>query len=122
MAGKAHPLGEAVERHARGRGTAEALVTPAGRFTYEDIYLRSRSAATTMHTLGIRRGDHVGILMGNDEKWHARFYGSAPIAAVSRPAETRLKASDNDFFPQPAGCKTLFYVPPVPSMPFRPLL
>src|SRR5256885_3147421 len=102
MAGKAHPLGEAVERHARGRGTAEALVTPAGRFTYEDMYLRSRSAATTMHTLGIRRGDHVGILMGNDEKWLPLFYRPALIRARTLPGNTRLQAPEIEFCLNPA--------------------
>ena len=108
---KAQSLGEVLERHARERGTAEALVTPAGRFTYEDMYLRSRSAATTMHTLGIRRGDHVGILMGNDEKWLALFYGAALIGAVTVPVNTRFKAAEIDFCLKQADCKALFYVP-----------
>src|SRR5438874_4538713 len=107
---KAQSLGEVLERHARERGTAEALVTPAGRFTYEDMYLRSRSAATTMHTLGIRRGDHVGILMGNDEKWLALFYGAALIGAVTVPVNTRFKAAEIDFCLKQADCKALFYV------------
>src|ERR671932_2277699 len=91
---KAQSLGEVLERQARERGAVEALVTPAGRYTYDDMYLRARSAATTLHTLGIRRGDHVGILMGNDEKWLALFYGAALIGAASVPANTRLKDAE----------------------------
>ena len=111
MEWKAQSLGEVLERQARGRGTAEALVTPNRRITYEDLYLRARSAATTLHTLGIGKGDHVGILMGNDEKWLALFYGAALIGAVTVPVNTRFKAAEIAFCLQQADCKALFYVP-----------
>src|SRR4051812_50218365 len=88
---KAQTLGEVLERQARERPTAEALVTPGGRFTYEDIYFRARSAATTLHTLGVGRGDHVGILMGNDEKWLRPFFGAGFRGAVSGPVSRRVK-------------------------------
>src|SRR5919108_58781 len=91
MEWKAQSLGEVLERQARGRGTIEALVTPTRRVTYEDLYLRARSAATTLHTLGVGRGDHVGILMGNDEKWLAPFYGPALIGAGTVPVKTRFQ-------------------------------
>src|SRR3954454_24471921 len=108
---KAQTLGEVLERQARERPTAEALVTPGGSYTYEDIYLRARSAATTLHTLGVGRGDHVGILMGNDEKWLALFYGAALLGAVTVPVNTRFKAAEIDFCLKQADCKALFYVP-----------
>src|SRR3954464_7934176 len=99
---KVQTLGEVLERQARERPTAEALVTPGGRFTYEDIYFRARSAATTLHTLGVGRGDHVGILMGNDEKWLALFYGAAFLGAVTVPGNTRFKAAQGHVFPEQA--------------------
>ena len=119
MEWKAQSLGEVLERQARGRGTAEALVTPERRITYEELYLRARSAATTMHTLGIRHGDQVGILMGNDEKWLALFYGAALIGAVTVPVNTRFKAAEIAFCLQQADCKALFYVPLFLNIDFR---
>src|SRR3982074_1703838 len=62
-------LGWFLERNALERGSAEALVTHSGRFTFEDLLLRAKNAAGALQSLGIGRGDHVGILMGNDEKW-----------------------------------------------------
>src|SRR3954464_16065290 len=109
MEWKAQSLGEVLARQARGRGTVEALVTPNQRITYEDLYLRSRSAATTLHTLGVGRGDHVGILMGNDEKWLALFYGAALIGAVTVPVNTRFKVLEIEFCLRKSGCKALFY-------------
>src|SRR5437763_16153812 len=111
MGWKAQTLGEVLARHAAERPQHEALVTQQHRFTYEDLYLRARSAATTLYTLGIRRGDHVGILMGNDEKWLALFYGAALMGAVTVPVNTRFKAAEIAFCLKQADCKALFYVP-----------
>src|ERR671936_43617 len=111
MEWKPQSLGDVLERQARERPNAEALVTPAKRITYEDLYLRARSAATTLHTLGVGRGDHVGILMGNDEKWLSLFYGAALLGAVTVPVNTRFKTAEIAFCLQQADCKALFYVP-----------
>jgi fatty-acyl-CoA synthase len=63
-----------------------------------------------MQALGIRRGDHVGILMGNDEHWLSLFYGAALIGAVTVPVNTRFKSAEIDFCLKQADCKLLFYV------------
>src|SRR5260221_8033840 len=101
----AQTLGEVLARHAAERPQHEALVTQKQRFTYEDLYLRARSAAGTLHTLGLRRGDHVGILMGNDEKWLALFYGPPLICAATRPVNTRFQTAGINFFLKQADCK-----------------
>src|SRR2546425_100925 len=110
MSWTSQTLGEILERHARERPKAEALVMPKRRITYEDLNLRAGSAAATLHTLGLRRGDHVGILMGNDEKWLALFYGAALIGAVTVPVNTRFKTAEIDFCLKEADCKALFHV------------
>src|SRR5919198_872352 len=122
MGWQAQTLGDVLERQARERGQAEALVTLAGRFTYEDLFLRARSAAATLHTLGIRKGDHVGVLMGNDEKWLALFYGAALIGAGTVPVNTRFKTAEIDFCLKQADCKALFYVPRFLNIDFRAMV
>src|SRR5438477_8022180 len=118
----AQTLGDVLARHAAERPKAEALVTPKRRITYEDLSLRARSAAATLHTLGLRRGDHVGILMGNDEKWLALFYGAALIGAVTVPVNTRFKTAEIDFCLKQADCKALFYVPRFLNIDFRAMV
>ena len=90
--------------------SGEALVTANGRFSYEQLHEKARKAAAAMQSLGIRRGDHVGILMGNDEHWLSLFYGAALIGAVTVPVNTRFKAAEIDFCLKQADCKLLFYV------------
>ena len=70
------PLGGFLKESPAG---AEALVTTTGRFTYGELLDRAKRAAGGMQALGLKRGDHVGILMGNDENWLALFYGAALI-------------------------------------------
>jgi fatty-acyl-CoA synthase len=89
---------------------AEALVTREARFTYGQLFAMAKAAAGGMQAMGIARGDRVGILMGNDEKWLALFYGAALIGAVTVPVNTRFKAPEIDFCLKQAQCKALFYV------------
>ncbi|HEV2432150.1 MAG TPA: AMP-binding protein [Burkholderiales bacterium] len=85
-------------------------MTLTGRFSFEDLLERARRAAGSMQALGIKRGDHVGILMGNDEHWLSLFYGAALIGAVTVPVNTRFKTAEIDFCLRQADCKLLFYV------------
>jgi fatty-acyl-CoA synthase len=89
---------------------AEALVTREGRFTYGELLEKAQAAAGAMQAMGLERGDRVGILMGNDEKWLALFYGAALIGAASVPVNTRFKAAEIAFCLEQSGCKALFYV------------
>ncbi len=106
MSWKAQTLGQVLESR---DGDAEALVTPKGRFTYNDLFAKVKASTASLQTLGIRRGDHVGILMGNDEHWLSLFYGAALIGAVTVPVNTRFKTAEIDFCLKQADCKALFY-------------
>jgi fatty-acyl-CoA synthase len=90
---------------------AEALVTATTRLTYGELLQRAQDAAGGMHALGLRKGDHVAVLMGNDEHWIALFYGAALLGAVTVPVNTRFKAAELEFCLRQADCKALFYAP-----------
>ena len=90
--------------------SSEALVTLDKRLAYKDLKEQAEQAAGAMQALGIRKGDHVGILMPNGEEWLALFYGAALIGAVTVPVNTRFKAAEIDFCLKQSGAKALFYV------------
>lgn len=106
MTWPAQTLGRVLENRVAG---AEALVTRNGRFTYKQLLEMARSAAGSLQALGIRKGDHVGILMGNDEHWLSLFYGAALIGAVTVPVNTRFKTAEIAFCLKQADCKLLIY-------------
>ena len=89
--------------------SGEALVTANARLSYGDLLGKAKRAAGAMQSLGVKHGDHVGILMGNDENWLALFYGAALIGAVTVPVNTRFKATEIDFCLKQADCRILFY-------------
>jgi fatty-acyl-CoA synthase len=97
-----------VNDRAQTRGDAEALVTATARFTYRQQHQAVRRAAKALHVLGVKRGDFVGILMGNDETWVTLFYAAATIGAITVPINTRFKSAELAFCLAQADVKALF--------------
>jgi len=85
------PLYAFVAERANTRGDAQALVTTTARLNYRDQHAAVRRAAKAMYALGVRRGDFIGILMGNSETWVTLFYAAAAIGAVTVPINTALR-------------------------------
>jgi fatty-acyl-CoA synthase len=97
-----------VSECASTRGDAEALVTPSVRWSYRAQADAVRRTAKAMHALGVRRGDFIGILMGNDESWVSLFYAAATLGAVTVPVNTRFKSAELAFCLAQADVKALF--------------
>jgi fatty-acyl-CoA synthase len=112
-------LRDFLEKHASPR---EALVTASSRLTYQQLHERAQATAGGMQALGLKKGDRVGILMGNDEKWLALWYGAALIGAVTVPVNTRFKAAEIEFCLKQSGCKALFYVNRFLNIDFESML
>ena len=101
-------LGAVLAERAAARGSDEALVTVSARLTYRDQYEAVCRAAKAMHALGVRRGDFVGILLGNDEAWVTLFFAAAMLGAVTVPINTRFKSAELAFCLKQADVKVLF--------------
>jgi fatty-acyl-CoA synthase len=97
-----------VAERAAARGNDEALVTATARLTYREQHAAVRRAAKAMHALGVRRGDFIGILLGNTETWVTLFYAAATIGAVTVPIITRFKSAELAFCLSQADVKALF--------------
>ena len=105
---KPQSLGQVLEANAAKRPQAEALVTQNARLTYARLDREVRHTAAGLRALGLGKGDHVGILMGNDENWLILFYAAATIGAVTVPVNTRFKAAELAYCLEQADCKALF--------------
>ena len=100
-------LGAVLARQRDERGSAEAVITDTARIDYIELAARALTIARSLLAIGIGRGDHVGVLMGNDEHWLAVFYAAASIGAVTVPVNTRFKASELSFCLKQADCRAL---------------
>jgi fatty-acyl-CoA synthase len=101
-------LADFLERSATGRGGMEALVTDGARLTHAALRDEVRTVARALLALGVRKGEHVGVLTGNDEHWVTLFYAAALIGAVTVPVNTRFKAAEIAFALRQAECRAVF--------------
>ncbi|MBM3676841.1 MAG: AMP-binding protein [Actinobacteria bacterium] len=80
---------------AKRRPGHEALVFPPhDRFAYAELLDRSIEAARSLAGLGVRRGDHVGLLMPNCPDFVFAFYGAQLLGAVAVPINTRFRTRE----------------------------
>ncbi len=108
MAWQPAVLREVLGRTAAARAAHDGLVTDRMRLSWSDVHAKSWQMARAMHALGIRKGDHIGILMGNNAAWVTLFFGAALIGAVTVPVNTRFKAAELAFCLKQADVKALF--------------
>lgn len=84
-------FGDLLVRSARDRPDHPALVLPGERWTYAHVLDRSVDVARSLAALGIRRGDHVGLLMPNCSDFVFAFFGASLLGAVVVPINARFK-------------------------------
>jgi fatty-acyl-CoA synthase len=96
-------LNETVRQHGEG----EAFVAPDERLRWNDVLAQTRQMAAALHAAGVRKGDHVGILLGNNARWLSSFFACATIGAVTVPVNTRFKLDELEFCLKQADIKLL---------------
>lgn len=76
----------------------EAVVFPSlWRATYGGLRDEATQAARSLAALGVRAGDHVGILMPNCPDFVVTFFGAQLLGAVVVPINTRFRARELGF-------------------------
>ncbi|MBL8379933.1 MAG: AMP-binding protein [Burkholderiales bacterium] len=100
-------LGQVLRLTVDAHGEREALVSDRKRYRWNDILDHSLRAARALAALGVKRGDHVAILMGNHAAWVTTFFGAALIGAVTVPVNTRFKSAELAFCLSHAEVKVL---------------
>ena len=71
-------VGETLTRAAAQWPDAMAIVLGPDRLSWRDALARARQFAAALHGAGLRRGDHVGLLLPNCLEYLLLFYGCAP--------------------------------------------
>ena len=66
----------------------EAVVSGTDRLTYADYRARARQLAKGLHSLGVRQGDKVALLMGNRTEWLLVDFAVAMLGATLVPLST----------------------------------
>jgi len=105
---EATTLGELLRRTAARHPDRDALVFPDERVTYSQFVDRVDEIARALLTLGVREGDHVGVLMPNCVDYMAVFYGAMSLGAVAVPVNSRFKTTELSYVVANADLKVLF--------------
>ncbi len=105
---KKQTLAEVLAATAEAHAQEEALVIAGRRLTWAELRDNVREVAAGLQALGIGRGDHVAVCMGNSLEWVIFFYAAASIGAVTVPVNTRFKADEMHYCLKQADVKLLF--------------
>lgn len=70
------------------------IVADGQELSYTELETRSGRLATRLLSMGIGKGDHVGILMPNSVEWAVAWFATTRIGAVAVPLNTFYKASE----------------------------
>src|ERR1700722_15604730 len=88
------PIGDLLVRAARLHPERDAIVLPGERHTYGDLLDGAAHVARGLLALGVRRGDHVGVLAPNGIEIVEAIFGVALVGGVVVPLNARHKAAE----------------------------
>ncbi len=98
----------ALDRAATLAPDVEALVTPTARLTYAQLQTQTAETRNALAALGIRHGDHIGLLLGNSPHFVTLFLALGSLGAITIPINTRLKPEEIAYALHQARVTTLF--------------
>ena len=91
------PLGDLLIKSAKLHPNRTALVLPDGRPTFTELLDRAWTLTHGLYGCGLRPGDHIGILAGNNVDFVASLYGISLLGAVAVPLNVRHKPAELSF-------------------------
>src|SRR5262245_25817122 len=87
-------VGDTLTRAATAWRDATAIVLGAERLTYSEVLTRGLELAAALRAAGLRRGDHVGLLLPNCLEYLLLFYGCALSGVRPVHLNARYKVAD----------------------------
>ncbi|MBF4469480.1 MAG: AMP-binding protein [Methanobrevibacter arboriphilus] len=102
-------IGGFFEKQVEAQGDREFLVYPDRdlRFTYKEFNERVNMLAKGLISIGIEKGDHVGIWAKNVPDWLTFLFATAKIGAVLVTVNTAYKSHELDYILKQSDMKAL---------------
>lgn len=88
-------------------GDKPFLITDGDVLSYDDLQRRSARLALRLLSMGVGKGDHVGLLMPNSVEWAITWFAITRIGAVAVPLNTFYKASELSWTIRHADLRTI---------------
>ncbi|MGD9478587.1 AMP-binding protein [Shinella sp. G-2] len=87
-------ISAALARAATLAGDVEAVVAADGRLTYAALAAEVARIRDGLAAQGVRKGEHIGLCLGNSTRWVAIFLAIGSLGAVTVPINTRFVADE----------------------------
>ena len=84
-----------------------AVVDSDRRLTYAELESRTNRMAHGLVQLGVRRGDRIGLLIGNSVLFVELYVAIVKLRAIAVPFNIRLAAPELDFCVRHTDCRLL---------------
>jgi len=88
------PLWTVLSDIARHFPDNDALIADDGRLSYGQLLEQVNHTSRAMLGLGLQRGEHIGLLMGNSVQWAVIWYAAASLGLVCVPFNTRFRSDE----------------------------
>ncbi|MDN5914879.1 MAG: acyl--CoA ligase [Pseudonocardia sp.] len=88
------PIADLLVRSAHTCPDRTALAFPGMRLSYAELLEKSTRVARALYGLGVRRGDHVGVLMPNAPEFAEALFGAGMLGAVVVPLNARYRSAE----------------------------
>ncbi|MFD0273695.1 AMP-binding protein [Kitasatospora sp. NPDC127111] len=117
-------IGAALDRAVRSFPDREALVDlPTGRrWTYRDLAAEVDRVAAALLTLGVERGDRVGIWAPNCAEWVFVQYATARIGAVLVTVNPGYRTHELEYVLRQSGIRTIVAAPSFKTSDYAAML
>jgi 2-furoate---CoA ligase len=102
-------LGQLLERAARRRPEAPAVVDGARRLDYGDLALRTRALGQGLAALGVAKGDRVLIALRNRLEHVLAYWALQGIGGVAVPANFRLAGGELRYVLDDCGARVALF-------------
>lgn len=89
-----YTMGEMLRESAAVRADADALVFPDKRLTHAELNQSARSWARAFIAMGVRPGEHVGILLNTCPDFVEAMFGAMMAGAVAVPVNARYQTGE----------------------------
>ena len=85
----------------------DAFIDETSSETWRSLADKVDRTAAALWRAGVRKGDHVAIMLGNSVQWLQTFFACARLGAVTVPINTRFKTEELAFCLKQADIKTI---------------
>jgi len=100
-------LAAVLDFHAARAPDHPAILHGGRAIGYAELQHLSREAAASLLALGIGRGDHVGVLLGNEPEWVVMAFAASYVGATLVPLNTWYKEAELAWTLRHCGLKLL---------------